>query len=529
VSEPMSTAAVVAGQIGRLRARLKEIRAEIDAQKSHIGPFHEFSANQTALVHQVKTSANHMRMARSAVHEVWDDAAGDTYGTAVDRSSRSMEAFAEAIQGANPGQLLQNAIGDIATKANAIAGLAVRFERVAAQLQAAAEKPGAQINLRPLVQIVEDADNLRRELDNFLRDVANQLHSIAGNMPDWAGPEGGGNPGVATRTTLPSTTSTPSGPIGGTPSDVSQMPQERDGRLAQREMAPIGETGTNSATESTGTTDAIGSAVDSSLADGTGDLGAGGVDGLGGMNGGLDGAQNGAENGALMPVRPVPGAIPGLNNKGITPGAGRNPFPGKLPDIARGLGDRNDVGGMGVPPALSGAGGGGGVIGGLGDIPGVHGPPTLQAADVPADPELPGVAQLSGGSETPQDPSGVLGGPGDGDPTGQQAIPPMVPPMGGMGGAGAMGSALAGRGGAKPGDGTGDGNPHRKRPVKNVPGVPQRLRGRAGMLDSTPAFLATSARKAKEEPAVPTSELLDEELWQVENEPAQQKRKFVTG
>lgn len=536
MTEPMSTAQVVAGQIEQLRSQLTEIQTEIVAQLSHRGPFNSFGASQAGLAKQVTTSANRIRNVRNQVHEVWDDAAGETYGTAVDRSSRSMEAFASAIQGANPALIMQSAVERITQDDISIAELVRSFEQQAAQLLAQAKQPGAQINLAPLVEIVRDAENIRQGLDTFLHQVAGDLNKIAANMPEWAGPEGGGNPATSTRVNGPSTTSAPSGPTSANPTDItgiSQTPQQTDSHLVQQQTVPIdGQTakveGTtapidggvpNGVTDGMGAVDTFGAGMDPALATGADGLGS---DGLGGVDG--------AENGALMPVRPVPGAIPGLgNNRSITPGVGRNPFPGTLPDIARSLGDRNDIGGMGVPPALRGADGGGGGIGGIGDVPGVHGPPTLQAADVPADPELPGVAQLAGGSESPHDPSGVFGAPGDAGPPDQQAMPPMIPPMGGMGGAGAMGSALAGNGAGQPGDGTGEGSPHRRRPVKNVPGVPQRLRGRAGMLDSTPAFLASSARKAGEEPATSAAELLDEELWRVEDKPAAPKRRFGTG
>ncbi|MGH3433619.1 MAG: hypothetical protein ACRDQB_12365, partial [Thermocrispum sp.] len=97
--------------------------------------------------------------------------------------------------------------------------------------------------------------------------------------------------------------------------------------------------------------------------------------------------------------------------------------------------------------------------------------------------------------------------------------PPMMPPMAGAGrGAGGAGSG--------PGDGSGPGSPERNRPVRSVPGVPPKLRGKAGTLDATPAFLPPAGRVGRrqaEEPMVETVELLDEELWAVEPAPPERR------
>jgi hypothetical protein len=87
--------------------------------------------------------------------------------------------------------------------------------------------------------------------------------------------------------------------------------------------------------------------------------------------------------------------------------------------------------------------------------------------------------------------------------------PPMVPPRGG-------GSSSGGP--PKPGD---DDPRYRDRSPRNVPGVPPRLRGRAGRFDASPEFLGTAngpAAKRDAEVENETSQPLVEELWQVEEQ-----------
>lgn len=83
-----------------------------------------------------------------------------------------------------------------------------------------------------------------------------------------------------------------------------------------------------------------------------------------------------------------------------------------------------------------------------------------------------------------------------------------------------------GRGGGKSGgeigDGEGPGNAEKARPRRTLPGVPPRLRGKAGTLDSTPAFLGPAGRSPAEQRDTDggdTVTLLDEELWRVEESP----------
>jgi hypothetical protein len=97
-------------------------------------------------------------------------------------------------------------------------------------------------------------------------------------------------------------------------------------------------------------------------------------------------------------------------------------------------------------------------------------------------------------------------------PPGTSGSTPMPPMMGGMGGAGAAGGA--------PRAGTADPAARRGRPPRTVPGVPPKLRGRAGKLDGKSTFLTSAGRSTSgrrdEDSESTTVQLLDEDLWQVE-------------
>jgi len=100
-------------------------------------------------------------------------------------------------------------------------------------------------------------------------------------------------------------------------------------------------------------------------------------------------------------------------------------------------------------------------------------------------------------------------------PLGTSGTTPMMPPMaGGLGGAGAGGAPRAG---------TADPAARRERPPRTVPGVPPKLRGRAGKLDGKSTFLTPPGRstpgRRDEDSESTTVQLLDEDLWQVETRP----------
>lgn len=228
---------------------------------------------------------------------------------------------------------------------------------------------------------------------------------------------------------------------------------------------------------------------------------------------------------AGMPTTPLmppmeqfqPPNIP-LAPVGATP-AGNLPI-GNLP-MPIGLG-----GGGGRPP---GGGGGGGIGGGGGgggikpDLPKVGGGLTggdkqIARAGEQLSPQSPVSSGRGPGSPLG---TGLAGSPSSGAAAGG-GVPPMMPP-----GAGGMGAG----GGGKPGKSGAAGTIRpagrkRDRQSEETPGVPAGLRGKAGK-DLPGAFPAVPAntRRRQEKTPTETLQLLDEDLWKVENpEPTQPHR-----
>ncbi|MFE9207256.1 hypothetical protein [Micromonospora sp. NPDC007230] len=220
-----------------------------------------------------------------------------------------------------------------------------------------------------------------------------------------------------------------------------------------------------------------------------GGAGASGGPGAGAGAAGTDGNPGLAGVAAPAPAGLAPGTMPTVPT--IPPVA--TPTTSALPPI---------VPPIGVRGYRSGRLGGG--------IPAIAGGP---GAAIPrAGRPVSGVSPLAAApaSPPPAPPAtGTNGKPGTG--AGRLVPPMMMPPTGG----GAAGTA------PKPGTPDNRDGRHRTRPLRAVPGVPPRLRGRAGQLAGTPAFLAgRSATRRGGEPENTPEQPLDEELWQVETPPA---------
>ncbi len=175
-------------------------------------------------------------------------------------------------------------------------------------------------------------------------------------------------------------------------------------------------------------------------------------------------------------------------------------------------------------------GGGGGIGGGKADFPRTgttaQNLPTVGQQQIPrAGEQLTQSQPLSGGrpSATTTGGTGLAGNTSAG--TGAGGVPPMMPP-GGAGAAGAGGNRAG-----KPGSGAiRPVGRKRERKQDETPGVPVGLRGKAGR-DLPGAFPAVAAgtRRRHERDEADTLQLLDEDLWKVEETevvaaPAQRRR-----
>ncbi|WP_328333229.1 hypothetical protein OHA70_16030 [Kribbella sp. NBC_00382] len=189
-------------------------------------------------------------------------------------------------------------------------------------------------------------------------------------------------------------------------------------------------------------------------------------------------------------------------------------------------------GSKGNLPSLGGGGKGGGGLGSLGGggLGKGRGLPDLSKI---GDPALRGDQQIARAvqqvsaptqpstGQAPAAPTGLAGSPSGTSPAGSGGMPPpMMPP-----GAGAAGGG--GRGG-KPGAGAiRPVNRKRKSQDDETPGVPIGLRGKAGksLPGGFPMVPAASRRRKDEREKADTIQLLDEELWKVEEAEAAETKK----
>jgi hypothetical protein len=283
---------------------------------------------------------------------------------------------------------------------------------------------------------------------------------------------------------------------------------------------------------------------------GGGDAGAGGAGeaGAGGAGGDQAGAgqagdpgQTGQPEVPALPTSPGGTGLAGLptlppptlptmpSHVGIYPTQPPNlpPLPGGLP-----VGSIGPAGGLKgkLPPlgAIGGGPGGGGGVGGGGlgkgrlDLPKLGTDlrtdlPIARAGEQSTAPAQPAVGR------PPAAPTGIGGTQSGTTAAGSGGTPPpMMPP-------GAAGVGGGGRGG-KPGAGAiRPVNRKRKSQDDETPGVPIGLRGKAGksLPGGFPMVPAASRRRKDEREKADTIQLLDEELWQVEEAEAAETKKRV--
>jgi hypothetical protein len=216
------------------------------------------------------------------------------------------------------------------------------------------------------------------------------------------------------------------------------------------------------------------------------------IPGLGGGSGGGSGGGNGNGQG---------GGLGGTNGGGPVAGV-------RVPGVSLG-------GGAGIPGIGSAGGTGGGGIGGggIGAVGGGAGTGQIPAAATPY--QAPAAASPGGVAPTAPTTAGAAstaGGSGAGGGMGGMPMSPMG--MGGMGGGGAPGSGAV----TRP-----SGNNRNRRKEVVTPGLPVMLSGKAGMADMN-AFAGRGRRQVQESDVPTTVQLIDEDLWQVEQKPAAEEQ-----
>jgi hypothetical protein len=250
--------------------------------------------------------------------------------------------------------------------------------------------------------------------------------------------------------------------------------------------------------------------------------GLGGTGGTGARPGGGTGGGGGGGTGLGAMPTPVTN-IPGLGTGGgggsgngqgggLGGTGGGGPVAGvRVPGVRLG-------GGAGIPGLGSAGGGGVGGGGGIGAVGGVGGGAGTGAGQIPAAAtpyEAPASAGPGGVAPTAPTTAGTAtaGGAGSGGGMGGMPMSPMG--MGGMGG-----------GGGAPGSGAvsrPSGNNRNRRKEVVTPGLPVMLSGKAGMADVN-AFAGRGRRQVQESDVPTTVQLIDEDLWQVEQKPAAEEQ-----
>ncbi|MFI5736312.1 hypothetical protein ACIA49_39725 [Kribbella sp. NPDC051587] len=233
--------------------------------------------------------------------------------------------------------------------------------------------------------------------------------------------------------------------------------------------------------------------------------------GAGGETPGAGGEMPGGDTGlAGMPTAPPPVMPPPVKMPTVpSPHLPGMPPPVAMPPVAP-LPVRPGTGARGI--GRIGGGGPGGIGGGIGGGPGKGGGGLKTGngfQQIPRAAQQVSAAPAPSGGQAPTAPTGLSSGAGAGAGSSGGGMPPMMPPMGG-----------AGAGDGRNGKGAPIRPVGRKRDRRDeeTPGVPVGLRGRAGkdLPGAFPAVPANTRRRQDSGPAAETLQLLDEELWQVD-------------
>ncbi|WP_350279202.1 hypothetical protein [Kribbella sp. HUAS MG21] len=509
--------AMVAQTVNALQAVMNDIDQKAQADKALQGPLNTAAQMWQASYETITTAAQAFPRASEKLVGNWQSPAPVAiYKDAAAASTNSLVSASAAILGSNgpgsnqggasiPAMLtgLANYIGVVAgATAQAKAALDKAIEQFNSDLGAQAlEKLFVDLN-RPIV--VAAGGQLSALAAEYER-LGPQLLGTAQQL-QWKGPGAGNTVPPGGPSTRPG--SSPDGPSAQT--DGGDQPGGGPGG-APGEEQPGGAPGGGPGGAPGGTP---GGGAPGDVPGGM----PGGVP-VGSVPGGLPNGQGTGLAGLPTAVRPpsieqfTPPNIPAAS---VTTPSGGLPV-GGVP-VPGGLG--RGIGGGGLGGGLGGAGGGGvgkadlpkaGGVGGVtGDKPIARAGEQLSPQPAPSGGRAPGSPAGTGLAGTPAAGAGAGGG-----------VPPMMPPGAGMGAGGSGGRA--GKSGA-----AGTIRPvGRKRDRQNdeTPGVPVGLRGKAGkdLPGAFPVAPVTARRRPEKAPAE-TLQLLDEDLWKVEDEPAAARR-----
>jgi hypothetical protein len=468
----------------------------VNAELAHAAGYPDLITTWNNFKTEVGKASDTLQQSTNTLHAQWMDDAGDALQSRSERARGSLQVWRGAPDIA---PTLDGLKRNIETARDQIQTLKSEYDQLAATTYSAADVEGgvASMGLARQAEIPGISAGILKTLGGQMTDAG---RAIAGSAPGtpWTGPESTGAPTPASGRPGGASPAgaTPSGgrPAGATPSGATPAGAVPAGATPSG-AAPAGAT-PGGATPGGATP--------------------GGAPPGGAPSGSPGATPPGGPDLSGMPTVPPPAALPGITPPSAV--APPRPVIPPLPPLM--MPPRTDTPPLtplpprapaaklpGVTSGLGGTGARGGARPNLGKLHAV-GPGHLEGPGGSAQPtrSLTGRA-VTPPAEAPLPPAAGAPPLAQGNGSGQ-LTPPMMPPTG-------LGQSSTG--GPRPG--TADRQtPGRGKQAGGIPGVPPKLRGRSGQ----PAFPMSAAGKQRrrQETEEGTVQLLDEELWEVEEAPA---------
>lgn len=509
-----------ATELPALKAKAEEFEqlAAMEVQNT-IPVLQQVDPRLTEAAGKLNTVQGDFWQSAGALLGTWHSKEAKDYETSAHNSAQSLAKSADELTGRTSGGGLGRQINTVIPNIQTAAANAKQLADEVRQLDMIMTNEVVLADITPrlnelnakLVQVGGDLDNLGAQYQQ----LGEQAKGMAGRMA-WVGPHSEVDGGA------------PSGNRGAGPGGAAAGPGGgAGGAAAGGAAAPGGSADAGQAEAPAGAEGAGGRGGAEQAGGGAGEAPGGGA---GEVPGGAAGGPGGTELSGTAPplAQPVPlTPLPPIDPKPLPPITPLTPLTPLAPistaNTGRGISGLGSGGGVGS--GLGGGGLGGGGLGGRSGIgsgigSGLGGGAKLDGLKS-LDQQIPTVAKpgtaegVASAGRPPSPPDIGTGSPTGGGTAGGSGVPPMMPPMGGAG-------AAAGGGGrsSKPGSGAIRPNGReRNRSGGPTPGVPDRLRGKAGKKGTFPAVPVAKPAARRDRDRPDTLEILDEELWTVDTTP----------
>ena len=420
--------------IGQLIKEMYALYAQAQAQLQHKDHLLQSQRGWEAMQVGLRDTEELLRRGASEIGPEWQDEAGDLYAQRLQRSSVTVQAWQQTLASANIGPTLTTLAQGIDTTFDGVSQLKQQFDALVAQLADGARRPDGGRpgggDHRAAAGPGRAGGPAAAAARPGVRGSAQRISGAASGTP-WDGPQGAGAAQAAT-----------------TAAGGGRRGRGRRCRRGGRGGDGRGRGATGRPVEAADPPPLVGRPVS-------------------GRRSSRPAVHPGWPASPCLPVSLPPGGLPTIPPVSTPPMPTLPPLVPPVGAIGSGIGGGYQSGrfGAGVP-ALTGTAGG--AIPRAGKA--VVGVAPLAAAQPPAPPATTGPGT-----------AGTTTGTG----MGRMMPPMMMPPVGGGTGAGNS---------PKPGTPDNRDAGHRNRPLRAVPGVPPRLRGRSETLAGTPAFLGGPGR-----------------------------------